>query len=294
MNEKYHGVWTALITPFKNAAIDFDAIAEMIEKQVEGGVTGILVIGTTGESPTLTDSEGVELTRRVKEMIAGRCLLMSGCGTNCTAKSVEKTKEMCGAGADVLLAVNPYYNKPTQEGLYRHFMAIAEASDLPVVLYNINGRTGINLETETVVRLANDAENIIGVKEASGNMDQMKDVIAKAPEGFVVLSGDDGLTLELIEAGGHGVVSVASNVIPGRLSKMVADALAGNMQEASAENEKLMDLFNGLFVETNPIPVKYAAHLMGMCEREYRLPMCEPSESACDKVEELCKNYNLV
>lgn len=291
--KKFAGVWTALIAPFENGGIDWDAMKKIVEMQIEGGVTGILVLGTTGESPCITEEEGVSMVSRLKDWIDGRCLLMAGSGTNCTAKSVEKTKKMTEAGADILLAVNPYYNKPTQEGLYQHFKAMAAATDLPIMLYNIKGRTGVNLETETVVRLAA-IDNIVGVKEASGNLDQMKEVIEKTPDDFLVLSGDDALTLELIKMGGDGVISVASNIVPGKLSEMVEYALMGNMDEAGKLNDSMADMFDTLFIETNPIPVKYAAHLMGLCKNEYRLPMCPPSEGAQEKVREMCLNHNLI
>lgn len=292
---KYAGTWTALITPFKNGKIDWEAVAGLVEKQIEGNVTGILVIGTTGESPTLTESEQKELISRVREMIDGRCMLMAGCGTNSTAKSVEKAREAAEAGAEVLLVVNPYYNKPTPEGLYQHFKAVAEATELPVVLYNIKGRTGVNVDTDTLVRIVEACPNVVGVKEASGDFEQMQEVIARrVREDFVVLSGDDGITCKLIAAGGDGVVSVASNIVPGRVSEMVRLGLAGESEAAAVLDEELQRMFDELFTETNPIPVKYAAHKMGLCELEYRLPMCEPSARAAGVVDEMLTNYKQI
>jgi 4-hydroxy-tetrahydrodipicolinate synthase len=277
---KLKGVWTALITPFTaDNEIDWSALAKLVENQIAGGVTGILVIGTTGESPTLTDKECKELIHRTKELIDGRCLLMAGSGCNCTAKSIKKSSEACEA--DCLLIVNPYYNKPTQKGLYSHFKAVADSTDLPVFLYNIKGRTGINLETETLLKLAADCPNIIGVKEASGDLDQIKEVCEKRPEGFIVLSGDDGLTGKIMrEYGADGVVSVASNLIPEKIVELV------NTQDENLD-QQLQSYFDTMFIETNPIPVKYAAHLMGFCEPNYRLPMCEPEQETIEKLNEL-------
>ena len=289
----FAGVWTALITPFKNDEIDWEAVEKLVKMQADGGVTGILVCGTTGESPTLSEDESLELIKRVKEMVGEDCYVMAGSGTNSTKKSIERTKKMGNAGADILMLVNPYYNKPTQMGLFQHFKAIAESTDKPVLLYNIKGRTGVNIETDTLAELAK-IENIVGVKEASGDLDQMKEVIAATDDNFVVLSGDDGLTLELIKMGGDGVISVASNLIPGKLSEMVEYALMGNMDEAEKMGENLAEMFDQLFVETNPIPVKFAASLMGLCDLEYRLPMCEPSDGAKKVVKEMCLTYNLL
>lgn len=277
---KFKGVWTALITPFTSEnKIDYDALKKLVEHQITGGVTGILVIGTTGESPTLSDEECKELITKTKELIDGRCLLMAGSGCNCTDKSLKKTAAACEA--DCLLVVNPYYNKPTQKGLYLHFKAVADSTDLPVFLYNIKGRTGINLETETLVKLANECPNIIGVKEASGDLEQIKEVCEKRPEGFIVLSGDDGITGKIMrEYNADGVVSVASNLIPEKIVELV------NTLDEELD-EKLQSFFDTMFIETNPIPVKYAAHLMGFCKPNYRLPMCEPEQETIDKLKEL-------
>ena len=220
---QFKGVWTALITPFTNDhKIDWEALTKLIEHQIAGGVTGIVVLGTTGESPTITSKEATKLIKRAKKIINGRCLLMAGTGSNCTQTSIEKSIKAEKAGADCLLVVNPYYNKPTQHGLYLHFKAVADSTKLPIFLYNIKGRTGVNLETETLLQLTSDCPNIIGVKEASGDIEQIKDVCQKRPEGFIVLSGDDGITYQIMkDFGADGVVSVASNIIPGKLTQMV-------------------------------------------------------------------------
>lgn len=293
---KFRGTWTALITPFiDDEHIDYNALERLIERQIEGDVTGILVIGTTGESPTLREDEQDELIRRAKQFINGRCLLMAGCGTNNTTKSVKRAKVVREAGADILMAVNPYYNKPTQEGLYRHFKAISEATDLPLVVYNIKGRTSVNVETNTLMRLAIDAPNIVVVKEASGDLDQIRQVCKQRPEGFIILSGDDGITFEMIEKfGADGVISVASNIVPGQISAMVRASLNGDLDKARDMDKKLQPLFKTLFAETNPIPVKYAAYKMGLCKLVYRLPMCGPSRESQQKVDEMLIENHLI
>lgn len=279
---KFHGVWTALITPFTdNNQIDWDSLAKLVEHQITGGVTGILVIGTTGESPTLTEEECHELITRTKELIAGRCLLMAGSGCNCTASSLKKTAAAKSAGADCLLVVNPYYNKPPQKGLYLHFKSIADSTDLPIFLYNIKGRTGVNLETETLLKLAADCTNIIGVKEASGDLDQIQEVCERRPEGFIVLSGDDGITGKIMrDFGANGVISVASNIIPSKVVELVKT-------KSETLDTELQPFFDSMFIETNPIPVKYTASLIGLCQPNYRLPMCEPSEETKEKLKQL-------
>jgi 4-hydroxy-tetrahydrodipicolinate synthase len=295
-SEKFKGVWTALITPFqKDDSIDWQAYEKLIAKQVESGITGIVISGTTGESPTLSDDEVAKLVKKAKEKVASKCLVMAGSGTNNTQASIVKTKMAEDAGADAILLVNPYYNKPTQQGLYLHFKAIADSTKLPVILYNIKGRTGVNLETATLCRLAGEVKNIIGVKEASGDLNQIKSVCGQKLENFVVLSGDDNITLKIIkDYGANGVISVASNIVPEEMIKMVNLALSGKIQEAEEINAKLDLLFRVLFVETNPIPVKYAAYKMNLCQNAYRLPMCEISKENGKKVEELLKQMHLI
>jgi len=290
---KFRGTWTALITPFlDNQEIDYQVLSVLIERQIAGGVTGIVVIGTTGESPTLTDQECFELISKTKEMINGRCLLMAGCGTNSTAHSVEKAQAAQKAGADCLLVVNPYYNKPSQEGLYLHFKAVAQATELPNILYNIKGRTGVNLETDTLMRLIKDVDNIIGVKEASGDLVQIKEVGQRKPKDFLLFSGDDGLTYQVLEqAKGDGVVSVASNIIPKEVNELVQLGLRGDFEMAKKLDEDLQKIFKILFIETNPLPVKYVAHKMGLCKLVYRLPMCPPSEKSKGILDEAFKDY---
>lgn len=292
--EIFKGTWTALITPFKNNKIDYDAIDQLIERQIKGGVTGILVIGTTGESPTLSDGESLQLIEYTIKQVAGRCLVMVGTGTNDTAKTVKKTKAASELHPDAILVVNPYYNKPTQQGLYLHFKAVAEATPVPVFVYNIKGRTGVNVETGTLMTLAEDVQNIVGVKEASGDVEQIHQVCQKRSEGFIVLSGDDGITYDTMKKSGvDGVVSVASNIVPEKVSAMVSAGLHGDWGVAKQINEELSELFETMFVETNPIPVKWVAHLLGLCSAEYRLPMCEPTEQTKQILDTLISSYNL-
>lgn len=289
----YAGTWTALITPFtKEGEIDEAALRGLVQKQIEGGVTGIVPLGTTGECPTTdANTEDKRIFEICVEEAGGRVKVMAGTGSNCTREAIHHTQLAKEAGADCCLVVCPYYNKPTPEGLRQHYLAIAEVG-LPVIVYNIKGRTGINMSTELLMELAQH-EMIVGVKEASGDLNQMQDVINARSEDFSVLSGDDGLTLELIKMGGDGVVSVASNIVPNQVSQMVNDALDGNMEAAQNTHDHLDHMFNELFCETNPIPVKYAAHLMGLCEAEYRLPICPPTEAGKETIQNMCKHYGL-
>jgi 4-hydroxy-tetrahydrodipicolinate synthase len=294
--EKLQGVWTAMITPFnEDGSIDWRSFDNLVERQMEAKVTGIIINGTTGESPTITDEECIDLIKRAKEKTSGKCFIMAGTGTNNTKKSVEKTKSAEEAGADIVLLVNPYYNKPTQLGLYLHFKTIAESTSLPVFLYNIKGRTGVNLETATLQKLANEVKNIVGVKEASGDLNQIKTVCELKLNNFTVLSGDDNITFEIVkEFGVDGVISVASNIVPVDMVEMVDSALKKDFQKAEEINRKLVGLFKILFIETNPIPVKYAAFKMGLCQNVYRLPMCEINEQDGKLVEEELKELGII
>ena len=294
--EQLKGVWTALITPFnEDGSIDWNAFDKLIEQQIEAHITGPVICGTTGESPTITDDECTELIKKAKEKTNGKCLIMAGTGTNNTQKSIEKTKKAEEAGADMVILVNPYYNKPTQQGLYLHFKAIAESTKLPVILYNIKGRTGVNLETSTLEKLAKEVKNIVGVKEASGDIDQIKSVCDLKLDNFIVLSGDDNITFKIMkDYGVDGVVSVASNIIPRQMVEMVSFILDGKIKEANEINIKLDNLFKTLFIETNPIPVKYAAYEMKICQNVYRLPMCTINEEHGQKVKELLKEMDLI
>ena len=276
MEKIFRGVFTAIITPFKSSGeVDEEALKKLINFQIENKVDGIVPCGTTGESPTLNDEEQKRVIKLTVEQVNKRAKVIAGTGSNCTSHAIEMTKFAKEAGADGVLLVNPYYNKPTQKGLYLHFKAIADAADIPYVVYNIKGRTAVNVETPTLVKLMNDCSNIVAVKEASGDIEQMKDVIANKKEGFSVLSGDDGITMDLIEAGGDGVVSVASNIVPDKMVEMVQTALNGDMGKARELENNLKGLFDVEFIETNPIPIKTGAAMMGYCEEVFRLPMCE-------------------
>ncbi|MFO7849412.1 MAG: 4-hydroxy-tetrahydrodipicolinate synthase [Spirochaetia bacterium] len=279
--KQFRGVYTALITPFhKDGGVDEEAFRKIIDFQIESGIDGLVPCGTTGESPTLSHDEHDRVIEMAVEDANGRVPVIAGTGSNATSEAVRLSKHAEEAGVDALLLVNPYYNKPTQKGLYLHFKAVADAVSIPCFVYNIKGRTGVNVETPTLVRLMNDCSNIIGVKEASGNLDQMKDVIQNRHDGFSVLSGDDNMTYRLVEAGGDGVISVASNLIPGQMVNFVHAAVDGDLKKASTENDRLMEFFKSLFLETNPIPIKTAMSMRGWCEEAFRLPMCTFSDEA--------------
>lgn len=291
--KKYAGTWTALITPFKkDESLDEDALRVLVRRQIEGGVTGIVPIGTTGESPTTTADEDRRAIEIVVEESAGRVQVMAGTGSNSTHEAVKYTMAAKKAGATSCLVVAPYYNKPTPEGLKLHYAAIADIG-LPVIVYNIKGRTGINIETDTLMEIAQHPM-IVGVKEASGDIQQMKDVLARRPEDFTVLSGDDGMTLELMRAGGDGVVSVASNIVPREVSALVQHATNGAWDEAEKANQHLASMFKTLFIESNPIPVKYCAARMGLCDLAYRLPLCPPTAASQTALDTLLKEYGLL
>lgn len=289
----YAGAWTAIITPFtKDGSVDEPALRALVRAQIEGGITGIIPSGTTGESPTTTAEEDQRMVEIVVDESKGKMKIMAGTGSNSTRDAVAYTEAAKAAGADSCLVVAPYYNKPTPEGLLRHYTAVADVG-LPVIVYNIKGRTGINIETDTLMEIAKHPM-IVGVKEASGSIEQMKDVIARRSPDFTVLSGDDSMTLELMRAGGDGVISVASNIVPRAVSDLVHHALAGKWDEADAINKKLSDMIGKLFIESNPVPVKYCASRMGLCELSYRLPMCEPAPASQKVLDAMLQAYGLV
>jgi len=289
------GVFTAIITPFKeDGSLDEECLKKLIDFNIENGVSGIVPCGTTGESPTLNHDEHDRVIELTVQHINKRVPVIAGTGSNSTAEAIRLSKHAEEAGADGLLIVNPYYNKPTQEGLYRHFKAVADAVKIPVVVYNIKGRTGVNVETATLMRIVKDCSNVVAVKEASGDINQMKDVIAQRPKGFSVLSGDDNITLELIKAGGNGVVSVASNLVPDRMVAMVKAALDGNFEEAEKLNNELTPLFDVEFIETNPIPIKAALAMKGMIKEVYRLPMCELRPENKEKLKQVLTEMKII
>ena len=278
MKRDFRGVFTALITPFtKSGEVDEAAFEKIIDYQISQGVDGLVPCGTTGESPTLSHSEHDRVIEMTVQFTKGKVPVIAGTGSNATSEAVRLSVHAQKAGVNAVLLVNPYYNKPTQKGLYLHFKAIADALTIPCIVYNIQGRTGVNVETDTLVRLMNDCPNTTVVKEASGNLDQMKDVIKRRNNNFSVLSGDDNMCLSLIEAGGDGVISVASNLVPKMMVDMVHTALEGNYAEARQLEEKMKPFFEACFVETNPIPIKTAMASNGWCEEVFRLPICSLS-----------------
>ena len=288
----FKGLGVALVTPFmENGAIDFAAVAKIVDNLIAGGVDYILVLGTTGETPTLSTDERKALIRFVRDRVAGRVKLMVGVGGNCTHDVVKTLRTWDLRGYDAVLSVNPYYNKPNQEGLYQHFKAIAEASPLPVMLYNIPGRTGVNMAPETIARLATDCDNIIGVKEASGNLEQMEQIKALTPSEFLLISGDDGLTVEVVKRGGVGVISVLANAYPAETKEVVSLALDGNIEEAEQKLKALDGIISSLFEEGNPVGVKTALYLKGVCTNTMRLPLVPGSEALQAKLKSQIAEY---
>jgi 4-hydroxy-tetrahydrodipicolinate synthase len=287
---KLEGVFTALITPFtSDGSIDEQSLRKLVDFQMNEGISGLLPMGTTGESPTLSHEEHIRVIEIVIDQAEGRVPVIAGSGSNSTQEAVDITLQAMESGADASLQVAPYYNKPSQEGFYRHFTTVADKVDIPIIVYNIPGRTGKNIENSTMLRIA-EHPNIIGVKEASGNINQMMDLILAKPDDFIVLSGDDNLSLPLTLLGGRGVVSVASNYMPGKMMEMINAALAGEVEKARSIHYELLPFFRGLFFETNPIPIKYAMHLKGMIEESYRLPLCPMSDDNKGKLAEVIKN----
>ncbi|AOP35948.1 4-hydroxy-tetrahydrodipicolinate synthase [Leptospira tipperaryensis] len=268
----FQGVYTAIITPFKNGKIDYDSYFKLLEKQIKAGINGVVPCGTTGESPTLSHVEHAELIRETVKAVKNRIQVVAGTGSNSTQEAIELTEAACKDGVDGILSVNPYYNKPTQEGLFQHFKAIAEHSSVPVMLYNIPGRTSVNVLPETVLRLS-EVKNIRSMKEATGDLGQMSKLISLVGHKMTVLSGDDNLTLPLLAIGGVGVVSVVSNLFPKALVELVQNFHDGNIAEARKIHYDFIEVFSLAFMETNPIPIKAAMSWFGHCSSEIRLPM---------------------
>jgi len=271
---KLEGVYTALVTPMaSDGAVDEKALRRLVDFQVEGGVSGLVPVGTTGESPTLDGDECKRVIRIVVEQARGRVPVIAGAGSNSTAEAIHYAKYAKEAGADATLQVAPYYNKPTSQGFLGHFRAIADAVDLPMIVYNIPGRTGKNIDNPTMLELAKH-RNIVGVKEASGDIGQIMDLVAHKPADFSVLSGDDNLVFPIMALGGVGVISVASNLVPKEMARFVGAALKGDWSGARRMHYELLPLFKAIFIETNPIPIKAALAMKGMITESYRLPMC--------------------
>ncbi len=275
---KFRGTGVALVTPFANGVVDFEGLERVIEHCIEGGVEYLVSLGTTGESATLTPTESLEILEFTTKTIAGRVLLVAGFGGNNTQATIEKIKAFHFEGVDAILSVSPYYNKPTQEGIYRHYMALAEVAPRPIIIYNVPSRTGSNITAETTLRLAHASEKFIAVKEASGDLVQCMNIVKGKPDNFLVLSGDDAITLPMLSFGIDGVISVVANAFPKRFSEMVRHGLTGNFKAASKLHFDLLKIMDLLFVEGNPAGVKAALALQNICSKEVRLPLVELSE----------------
>ncbi|MBE6417053.1 MAG: 4-hydroxy-tetrahydrodipicolinate synthase [Akkermansiaceae bacterium] len=292
---KYRGLYTAIVTPFKDNKIDTDALKALVEAQIAGGVDGIVPVGTTGESPTLSHAEHMEVIRLAIEYAAGRCQVIAGTGSNSTAEAIAMTQEAEAMGADGTLQVCPYYNKPSQEGVYRHFKAVADNTKLPILLYSIPGRSGIEIAVDTVARLAADCPNIVAIKEAGGSVERVNQLVQALPETFAVLSGDDGLTVPFISCGAVGLVSVTSNVAPAIMKELVDTALSGDGHKALALQKKYYPLMKGLMsLDGNPVPIKAAMAMRGMMSREIRLPLAPLAESKQPALAALLQQFNLL
>ena len=294
MSQTFQGSFVAMVTPFRNGKVDEAKLRELVEFHITHGTDGLIPCGTTGESPTLSHDEHHRVVELVIEAARGRIRVVAGTGSYSTSDAIEMTKHAERVGAAGALVVNPYYNKPTQEGLYRHFRAVAESVAIPILVYNIQGRTAINVETDTMARLARDVKNIVGVKEASGSLDQMSQVIAACGPDFSVLSGDDNITLPLLAIGGSGVVSVIANIVPRETADLVHAALDGDWKRARDLHYRLFPLARAAFLETNPIPIKEAMAMAGMLEPEFRLPMCRMSDANREKLRAILKPYGLI
>lgn len=290
----FKGCGTALITPFRqDLSLDETAMRRLVERQVKAGIDFLVPCGTTGESPTLTRAEHLRVVEITLEVSKGKVPVIAGAGGYNTAEVIELARELEHMGVDGILSVTPYYNKPTQEGLYQHYKAIARAVKLPIIVYNVQGRTGVNVETPTLKRLA-EIDNVVGVKEASGNIGQMAAVCHNLPADFAILSGDDAITIPLIALGGRGLISVASNEIPAEMTKLTNLAMAGDFAGARAVQKAWFPLLEVNFVESNPVPVKAAMAMMGLIEPVYRLPMCPPQPVNEAKIEAVLKSCGLL
>ncbi|MGR3218278.1 MAG: 4-hydroxy-tetrahydrodipicolinate synthase [Candidatus Anammoxibacter sp.] len=287
----FAGSMVALVTPFSDGEVDYNKLAELVEYQIDNGTNGIVPCGTTGESPTLNHEEHERVISKVIEYAKGKIPIIAGTGSNSTAETLKLTKHAKEAGADGALIITPYYNKPTQDGLYLHFKAITDAVDIPVVIYNVPSRTGVSITPETVAKLS-EIRTIVGIKEASGNIDQASEILSLCD--IDVLSGDDSLTLPLMAVGGKGVISVAANIVPRDVSDMVASFKNGNVDDAKQLHYKLFNLARAMFIETNPIPVKTAMKLLGRLNGDRRLPLCNMTKAHDDQLAHELKQYGLM
>jgi len=287
----FSGSMVAIVTPFSDGEVDFDCLGRLVDFQIENGTDVIVPCGTTGESPTLSHEEHNRVIEFVVEKVDGRAGVIAGSGSNSTREAVSLTAHAAETGADGALVITPYYNKPTQKGLYLHFKTLAEETDIPLVLYNVPGRTGVKLEPETIADLY-ELENVVAIKEACGSVDQVSTILSLCD--ITVISGDDSLTLPMMSVGGRGVISVAANIIPGAVHGMVHAALEGKWDEAREKHLELHRLFDMMFIETNPIPVKTSLALMGMVKEEFRLPLCPLSPRHREELEVLLSDYSLI
>ena len=292
--EKFKGVGAAMVTPFTaDGRVDYEALARMIDYVIEGGVDYIVALGTTAETPTLYIQERAVIAMFIANHIAKRVPLVMGVGGNSTSEVLDQLREFDLRGADAILSVTPYYNKPSQEGLYQHFKVVSEHSPLPIILYNIAGRTGVNMTVDTTLRIARDFDNVIGIKEASGDLVQIRQVIERRPDDFLVLSGDDGIAVDVMRAGGHGVISVAVNAFPRRFMECINLAKQGRFDEADRRFEPLVPAVKALFKEGNPTGVKCALHTMGLIGDRMRLPLVAGTPELAAEFEKLIKEYDL-
>ena len=289
----FQGAMSAIITPFSRGRIDEKAFRRLVEYQIKGGIDGIVPCGTTGESATLTYEEHERIIEVTLDAVKGRVPVIAGTGSNSTDETIAFTRHAERVGADAALLISPYYNKPTQEGLYRHYRAVAEAVSIPLVLYNVPGRTSLNMLPDTVARLS-EFKNIIGIKEASCSLQQVSEVIEKARRGFMVLSGDDFITLPMLAVGARGTISVTSNIVPGEVAKMCGAQREGNTKKALRLHYKMQPLNRALFLETNPIPVKSALAMMGAIKEEYRLPLVKMESGRRRALGRALKEYGLI
>jgi 4-hydroxy-tetrahydrodipicolinate synthase len=289
----FAGAHTALVTPFRDGQFDVQAFRQLIEEQIAGGISGIVPVGTTGESPTLDHDEHLRVVETAVQTANKRCLVIAGTGSNATGEAISLTRAAEKAGADAALLVAPYYNKPSQEGLYRHFKAIAESVQIPIVLYSIPGRCGIEIGVETTLRLASDFKNIVAIKEAGGSVERVNQLRNALPAGFQILSGDDSLTLPFLSVGAVGVISVASNIIPAVVADLVRHYLSGDSAKALEIHLKYYPLFKDLFIEPNPVPAKFALARLGKMSPDVRLPLCEMAHANVQRLTETLSRLGL-
>lgn len=290
----FRGSIVAIVTPFRNGKVDEKKLRELIDFQIKNGTSGIVPCGTTGESATLNFEEHERVIAITIEQAKKRVPVIAGTGSNSTEEAIMLTRQAAESGADASLQVSPYYNRPTQKGLYEHFKAIADSVKIPIILYNIASRTGVNIEPETIARLASDCKNIVAVKEASGSLDQMSRIKQLCGSDFELISGDDSLTLPVMSIGGTGIISVVANIVPADVARMVSEFEKGNIKKAQEIHYKLLPLTKAMFIETNPIPVKTAMGLLGMCEPTLRLPMCPMSADNLERLKKALQDYGLL